>query len=67
MDILTQTPEEMIVAEIKKRKKSIQWLADRVGIGWRHLYYVLVGKPEEKRKLSDGLKQRISEVLGKDF
>lgn len=67
MDILEKTIEEKILEEISRRNKSIPWLSEQVFVGFRHLYYVLKGKPGEKRKLSDGLKKRIEAVLGKDF
>lgn len=67
MQVLFKTPEQLIVEEIKRKNKSIQWLAVQVCINYRHLYYVLTGKPGEKRKLSAGLKARIEEVLDKEF
>lgn len=64
---MSESPENLIIKELLSRKKSVAWLADLVHISPRHLYFVLTGKGMEKRKLSDGLKKRIEEVLGREF
>lgn len=58
--------EQQIINEIKAQNTSALWLASRVNVAKQHLYMVL-GMAAEKRKLSDGLKKRIEEVLGKTF
>lgn len=60
------TPEQQIIAEVKNQNTTLQWLALKVGCSPQHLYMVL-GTASEKRKLSDNLKKRIEEVLGKEF
>ena len=67
MEVLIQTIEEKILAELVNQNRSIIGLAREVHVTDRHLYYVLKGKPGEKRKLSVALKTLIEEALGKEF
>jgi hypothetical protein len=67
LEVLNKLPvEQEIIREIAAQNTTVNWLAAKVKVSHHHLYKCL-GMAQEKRKLSDGLKKRISEVLGKEF
>lgn len=58
--------ERQIIEEINRQNTTVNWVATQIHVTHHHLYKVL-GMAQEKRKLTDNLKQKISEVLGTEF
>lgn len=62
-----KTAEEKIMDEIAAQNTTMTWVAWKAHVTKVHLHYVLKGRGDEKRKLSDGLKKRIEVALGREF
>lgn len=62
-----KSAESMILDELKSQNISILKLSRLVQTDCSHLTRCLKMTGGEKRKLSDGLKKRIEEVLGREF
>jgi len=61
------TVEESIVKHLWENGQKTNWLAMKLGVSVSHLRFVLKGKGNQKRDLTDDNRQKINNILGTNF
>ena len=64
---MQETIEASILKVMQEQGVSLAGLGRSTHVTTEHIFYVLKGKPGEKRKLSSKLLARINDALGTDF
>lgn len=64
---MQKSTESEILKVMEERKISLAALGRSTHVSKEHIFYVLKGKPGEKRNLSQALLSRINEVLDTEF
>jgi len=61
------TVEEKIVKHLWENGQKTNWLAMKLDVSVNHLRFVLKGKGNQKRDLTDENRQKINSILGTNF
>lgn len=64
---LTKSPESLIVEHLDNNGQRLKWLADKLQMSQPNLYFILKGKENNKRVLTERNRKRINEILGTDY
>ena len=66
-EIITRTPEELIVEHLQENGQKFSWLAEKIGVTSGHLHSVLKGTGFSKRELTNDNLKKINKALGTNF
>lgn len=57
-------PRDLIMEHLKTEQRRLPWLAEKTGLSYAHLYFILVKK---ERDLTDENKKSINDIFNTSF